>query len=91
VEEGRHRFIIVDAPAIKVWRLGAWGASLLVLVKLQQCFAECTTFQSAPSLRLQVADFKDFWAAGQASGYDVMVAEPPETDPQVRPGFNAAG
>lgn len=31
-----------------------------------------------------MADFKDFWSAGQAAGYEVYVAEPPETDPQAR-------
>ncbi len=35
---------------------------------------------------MQVADFKDFWAAAQAAGYEAYVAEPPETDPQVRLG-----
>lgn len=35
----------------------------------------------APAIR--VADFKDFWAAAQAAGYEAYVAEPPETDPQV--------
>lgn len=40
------------------------------------------TSTCSPTL-LQVADFKDFWAAAQAAGYEAYVAEPPETDPQV--------
>lgn len=55
VEEARYKFIIVDAPALKV------------------------------------ADFKDFWSAGQAAGYEVYVAEPAETDPQVCFERNAHG
>ena len=31
----------------------------------------------------QVCDFKDFWSAGQAAGYEVLVAEPAESDPEV--------
>jgi YLP motif-containing protein 1 len=48
LEEGRFKFVILDAPNIAA------------------------------------ADFKDFWVAGQAAGYEVFVAEMPESDPQVR-------
>jgi hypothetical protein len=45
-----------------------------------------------PAPALQVADFRDFWSAGQGAGYEVYVAEPPETDPQVSwPELGQAG
>lgn len=47
LDEGRFRFVVLDAPNIRV------------------------------------ADFKDFWAAGQAAGYEVFVVEMAEADPQV--------
>ena len=38
----------------------------------------------------QVSDFRDFWAAGQAAGYEVLVVEMPEGDPQVRQCWSCA-
>ena len=35
----------------------------------------------APNIR--AGDFRDFWMAGQAAGYEVFLVEMPESDPQV--------
>lgn len=59
---------------------------MLLMVALQQLIG-CRRLLMCPT---QVADFKDFWAAAQAAGYEAYVAEPPETDPQVRLGCSAA-
>lgn len=103
VEEGRYKFIIVDAPALRVGlplAALARGARTpghapracpchhsAVVLGPEGPGARSSTRSAAPSCppAPQVADFKDFWSAGQGAGYEVYVAEPPETDPQVRP------
>lgn len=32
-------------------------------------------------------DYRDFWVAGQAAGFEVFVVEMPEADPQVCVGW----